>query len=309
MALSGASITAVVPTVGRSPVLAECLAALRQDGGAGLRIVVVEQGGGGPGLPAGLDLEHVRAAQPLGFARAANLGLAAAATPWVALVNDDAVVRSPWLAPLVNALEQHPAAAAAQGVNLDGAEPPRIDGCGLAWNDRWQAVQLLHGQPASAAPAADRDVFGVSATAAVYRRAALDQVAVSGHDVFDPRLGSYYEDVDLACRLRARGLGARLVAGVVCRHAGSASSSEGDRLALVYRNRYLVLARMLGRAFWPRLPLLVLRDLATLAAAAARGEGARAGAIVQGLASAPLRFGGFANLGPPLLRPTLVAEP
>ncbi len=48
------------------------------------------------------------------------------------------------------------------------------------------------------------EIFGVSATAAVYRREALRAVA-SGGEVFDPRLGSYYEDVDLAGRLRAAG--------------------------------------------------------------------------------------------------------
>jgi GT2 family glycosyltransferase len=308
MALSPASVTAVVPTVGRSPVLLDCLAALRQEGGAALRILLVEQGDAVPALPAALDVERLRAPAALGFARAANLGIATATTPWVALVNDDAVPRAPWLEPLVAALERDSGAAAAQGVNLDRGEPATIDGCGLAWNERWQAVQLLHGHAASEAPLGDREVFGVSATAAVFRSTALEQVSGPG-GVFDPRLQSYYEDADLACRLRASGWSARLVAGAVCRHAGSSSTTESDRLALVYRNRYLVLARLLGRAFWPRLPILVLRDLATLLAAAARGRGARALAIARGLASAPLRLAGFASLGPPLLRPTLDAEP
>ncbi len=220
----------------------------------------------------------------------------------MAVINDDAVVGEPWLEPLVAALERDPRAAAAQGVNLDGGAAPRIDGCGLGWNDRWQAVQLLHGRPASDAPREDREVFGVSATAALYRRAALLSLAPSG-DVFDPRLGSYYEDADLACRLRAAGHSALLVAGTTARHLGSSSSSESARLALVYRNRYAVLARVLGRGFWPRLPLFVLRDVATLAAAVARGEGARAGAIARGLAAAPLRLAGFASLREPLLPP------
>jgi hypothetical protein len=308
MALSPASVTVVVPTIGRSPLVGDCLAALRQEGGAGLRIVLVEQGEDVPAPPAGLHVERLRVPARLGFARAANLGIAAATTPWVALVNDDAVPRAPWLEPLVAALERDPGVAAAQGINLDGAATPAIDGCGLDWNERWQAVQILHRRPSSEAPPADRDVFGVSATAALYRRAALEQVAGRG-GVFDPRLGSYYEDVDLACRLRGRGFRARLVVAAVCRHLGSSSSSEGDRLALLYRNRYLVLARFLGRSFWPRLPVLLLRDLATLARAAARGEGGRAIAIARGLAAAPLRLAGFANLGPPLLRPTLDAEP
>jgi hypothetical protein len=95
-----------------------------------------------------------------------------------------------------------------------------------------------------------------------------------------------------------------LVAGTTARHLGSSSSSESARLALVYRNRYAVLARVLGRGFWPRLPLFVLRDLAALAAAVARGQGARAGAIARGLVSAPLRLAGFASLREPMLQPS-----
>ncbi len=298
-------VTAVVPTIGKSPLLGECLAALRREGGAELRILLIEQGAGTLDLAPGLAVERVRAPEPLGFARAVNLGIAAARTPWVAVVNDDAVVGEPWLEPLVAALERAPRAAAAQGVNLDGDGAARIDGCGLGWNDRWQAVQLLHGRPASDAPRADREVFGVSATAAVYRLAALHAVAHGG-DVFDPRLDSYYEDADLACRLRAAGHSALLVAAATARHLGSSSSTESARLALVYRNRYAVLARVLGRGFWPRLPWFVLRDVVTLAAAAARGDGARAGAIARGLAAAPLRLGGFASLRAPLLQPRQV---
>ena len=339
MALIAESVTVVVPTAGRSPLLGNCLAALRQEGGAALRIVVIEQGIAPAAIEDSAGVERVRTPELLGFARAANLGIAAARTPWIALVNDDAVPRVPWLGPLVEALARDARAAAAQGVNLERAAPGhtsspaaahdgtparmaqregfesaprdptaplermRIDGCGLGWNERWQAVQLLHRRPASEAPTADRELFGVSATAAVYRRSALEQVAAAGGAAFDPRLGSYYEDVDLACRLRAGGFRAWLVAGAACEHLGSATLCAGDRLALVYRNRYLVLARLLGRSFWPRLPLLLARDAATLVAAAARGDRALAGAIAQGLASMPLRLSGFARLGRPLLRP------
>jgi GT2 family glycosyltransferase len=295
-----ASVTAVVPTVGRSPLLLECLAALRQEGGAALRIVLVEQGEAPLELPAALAVDRLHTVDRLGFARAANLGIDAASTPLVALVNDDAVPRPPWLAPLQEALDRDPAAASAQGVNLASLDPPRLDGCGLGWNERWQAVQILHGRPASDAPIAPREVFGVSATAALYRRAALHDVA-GPEGAFDPRLGSYYEDVDLACRLRAAGHRALLVPGAVCRHVGSSSVSEGERLALVYRNRYLVLARLLGRSFWPRLPLFVLRDLGALASAASAGERTRAGAIARGLLAAPRRLPGFASLRAPLV--------
>jgi hypothetical protein len=57
------------------------------------------------------------------------------------------------------------------------------------------------------------------------------------------------------------------------RHAGAASArtapASRDRWRLVYGNRYLAAARLLGRGLWPRLPLMLLRDLLDIAGPAA----------------------------------------
>ncbi|HSL84564.1 MAG TPA: glycosyltransferase, partial [Thermoanaerobaculia bacterium] len=97
----------MVPTLGRSPLLGECLRALREEGG---EVVLVAQGPvpAEAGAPAHRRLELPR---PVGFATAVNLGLAIAATPYVAVVNDDAVVEPGWLRALVEALEAEPRAA------------------------------------------------------------------------------------------------------------------------------------------------------------------------------------------------------
>src|SRR5262249_20868677 len=134
------------------------------------------------------------------------------------------------------------------GVNLVLDESGRVDGWGLGWNRALQAVQLGHGEAAPPLTAPMREVFGVSATAARYRREALAAVALPGGQVFDERLGSYYEDADLACRLRAAGWTALSVPAARARHAGSMTSGIAGtgsalaraRWANVYGNRYLV---------------------------------------------------------------------
>ncbi len=311
LAVNG-TVSAVVPTLGGSPHLAACLEALRADGGAGLEIVVVAQGGWR--APAELrrradrwiDLEENH-----GFAGGTNAGIEKATGAWIATVNDDAVVQPGWLAALVGALEADPEAAAAQGVNLRMQEPGVVDGAGLAWNGSWQAVQVGHGRALAAGwgeqisegrevravrlgggaaagggrraegaggaegvqraaadggqsrptPAGAREVFGVSATAAVYRREALAAVGL-----FDEGLGSWYEDVDLAVRLRSAGWRALVVPAARALHAGGTS---GRRMpwrygALLYGNRWLVVARMLGRRFPAAVPRLLARDLLDL---------------------------------------------
>jgi GT2 family glycosyltransferase len=194
-------------------------------------------------------------------------------------------------------------------VNLRLDRPEVADGWGLAWNRAFQAVQLGHGEPALPADAPVREVFGVSATAALYRRAALADVAgvaLPGAQVFDERLGSYYEDADLACRLRAAGWTALAVPAARARHAGSATTVSAaalsrSRWASLYGNRYLVTARLLGSRFWPRLPALAWRDGKDLLRALSSGEWTQAGGIGAGWGRALRRLPDFARRGRPAL--------
>lgn len=270
------NVTAVVPTLGRSPYLIPCLEALRNQG---LEIVLVDQGETPVAVPAGLVDRVLRPWRNLGFAAGTNLGIEAASQEGVATVNDDAVVEPGWIDPLVKALEEHPGVAAVQGVNLQMDRPELADGCGIEWNGWWQAVQAGHGEAAPPSSAPPREVFGVSATAAIYRRSALAAVGL-----FDPRLGSYYEDVDLAVRLRAAGWRALLVPAARARHGGSVTGNtlSRERWRLIYGNRYAVASRHLGKGFLPRLPVLALRDGIDLGRSVLRGDRERAAGIVAG---------------------------
>ncbi len=273
---------AVVPTLGWSPRLAETLAALQADGGARLETVVVWQGEASPPRELAAD-RLVTSVANLGFSGAINLALADGDAPFVALVNDDATVEPGWLATMHAGLAEAREVAAVQGVNLrdEGTATDRIDGCGLAWNKAWQAVQVGRSAPALAPTASPFEVFGVSATAALYRREALLDASLRPGELLDASLFAYYEDVDLACRLRGRGRSALCVPAARARHLGSVSGERmGDRRWIwIHAHRLLVLARLLGRRFWPRLPRFLLRDLAdTLSPRAARPGPAALGA-------------------------------
>jgi GT2 family glycosyltransferase len=298
--MAGVTVSAVVPTLGRSRWLVPCLEALRREGA---EVIVVDQGEAPVELPAGLADRVLRPGRNLGFSAGTNLGIAAASAPFIATVNDDALVEPGWRAALVSALEADPHLGAVQGITLRMDRPDLADGCGLAWNRWWQAVQIGHGEPPPAATEPPREIFGVSATVALYRRAALEAVAVAGQ-VFDPRLVSYYEDVELAVRLRAAGWTARLVPAARARHAGSATGAtmSRERWRLIYGNRWLAAARRLGRGFWMRVPWMLLRDLVDLARAAGAGDGARAGGIVAGWLRAARELSGYVHASPPSVR-------
>src|SRR5262249_42369622 len=115
--------------------------------------------------------------------------------------------------------------------------------------------------------------WGVSATATLYRRAAL------GDRVFDPRFFAYYEDVELCARLHQGGWRTAVLPIDRATHRGSASASIlGSRARrLRTRNRYFVarLHRGVGR-----ISALLIEDLKLLA----KGKSSVPG-IIEGLCS------------------------
>ena len=293
------SLSFVVPTIGVPAHLAQCLDSIYRDGGrldSPPELVVVWQappaldGEGAAALkelcrrlaearPGAIDgaPRIVELPRPAGFARAVNDGIAVSSGDWVALVNDDAVLEVGWARRLLEAVSAGSGVAAAQGVNVvagsdgDGdGNDARIDGAGLEWNRHWQAVQPGRGETVDEWAAHSHDVYGVSATAAIYRRAALAEVSGAGDPLrpFEERLDSYYEDVELADRLRGAGYRALLVPAARAVHAGALSSrsprAARRRTRRIYANRLLVLARRLGRGFWPRLPVVLGRDVVDL---------------------------------------------
>ena len=294
----------VVPTLGRSSWLDEVLARLEAGPANGGERLLVR-----PAAATALERPGWRAVELPGlpgFARAANAGIAAGTAPLVALVNDDAWPEPGWLAQLQEELELDPRLGAVQGVNLTADESPRCDGCGIAWNRSWQAIQVGHGETPPPAVGASTELFGVSATATLYRRTALAQVALAGGAVFDLRFESWYEDVELAIRLRAAGWLSRLVPAARTRHRGSQTGATMPlrRELLVSRNRWWATARLLGRR-WPlALPRLLAADLREASAAARRGNPGRAVLRLAGpLAALPalpcyLRTGPALGAGP-----------
>ena len=290
-------VTAVIPTLGLSRWLGDCVEALRRES-AELEILVVCPAG--TALPDGLAADRVlETSRPLGFAAATGAGFAASASAWLATVNDDVVVEPGWLEALSAQAARHPGAGALQGVNLRLDEPTLVDGCGLAWNRWLQAVQIDHLRPAPAADAPVREIFGVSATAALYRRSALEQVAPDIGRAFDPLFHSYYEDVDLALRLRARGWEALEVPRARARHAASTTGGRHPftRARLTTGNRLLALRRALGGGFWRELPQLAGRDALDALRAAGRGAVSTSTGIAAGWLRAAWRVPRLAKAG------------
>jgi len=195
-------LSIVIPSHRRADLLRQCLQALRRHSPARTEIIVVDDGSTA-GLIRRTAMEFVgvrvvRLPTPQGFCAAANAGIQAASAPVVELLNDDAVVEAGWAEAALVHLERPEVGAVAPLVLLAGSAV--IDSAGDRYYLGGIAGKRGHGQPVAPGWLRSCAVFGASASSAFYRRDALLRVGA-----FPPSFGAYFEDVDLAFRLRRAG--------------------------------------------------------------------------------------------------------
>jgi GT2 family glycosyltransferase len=184
-----------------------------------------------------LPIRVLRSETNSGFTGGVNLAWKETTSPFVALVNNDVTLDPEWSDALLGALERDARAGAVQAIVV--APDGRIDGSGIDPGSG-RIEQRHHGASLDGAFRLG-DPWGVSATAAIYRSEAVREVAVSG-EFFHPGFFAYYEDVELAARLRKGGWTSRLVERPLATHQASATATRlGVRGAFLRaRNRYLV---------------------------------------------------------------------
>jgi GT2 family glycosyltransferase len=233
----------VIPNWNGAAWLTGCLDSLAAQTLPPAEVVVVDNGStdGSLELLAGRPppVRTIALGRNTGFAFAANRGLEAAESEFVALVNTDVVLEPDWLERMANALREHPEAATAAckmvdlrdpGVLYDTGDFLRRDGA-CEQRGRFERDDGSFDRPGEA--------FSACAGAALYRRAAV--LEVGG---FDERFFAYLEDVELGLRLRLRGWTCRYEPAVA-RHAGGATSGRLRRplLGWVERNTLLLVAK------------------------------------------------------------------
>jgi GT2 family glycosyltransferase len=181
----------------------------------------------------------------LGITATMARAVASAHTDYVAVLNNDVELDPRWLEELVHELETHPRAAAAEGKTLQFDRRTHLDGAGDLMRRNGYPDRRGHGEPDDGRLDAAGEVFAVSGTAALFRRAAFDDVGP-----YDVDLHAYYEDVDWGFRARLRGWSARYVPTAVAYHVGSATvgHAPGPFTTLIIRNQILVLVKNLP---WP----------------------------------------------------------
>jgi GT2 family glycosyltransferase len=173
-------------------------------------------------------VKTIRQQRSRGFCFAANLGIAHARGQVVELLNDDAEVTQGWAERALRWFADERVAAVAplilqnDPIRLQRGHAPVIDSAGDEYDPGGYAVKRGHGVViAESVPTNLTEpgcVWGASAAAAFYRREAV--LRAGG---FPERFGAYFEDVDLAFRLRGLDLEIMYEPGSVVWHRVSSS--------------------------------------------------------------------------------------
>jgi GT2 family glycosyltransferase len=161
-------------------------------------------------LAAGLSFPAttVALAENLGFAGGMNAALAVCGGEWVLSLNPDATPEPAYVERLLAAASScrrgPVGAVTGRLVRPAASGERRLDACGMRLRPTWRHLDRGSGEPDRGQLARPARVFGATGAASLWRRAALDDVAIEG-EVFDPRFHSYREDAELCFRLRERG--------------------------------------------------------------------------------------------------------
>jgi GT2 family glycosyltransferase len=269
------SIAVLIVNYNAGVYLGRCLEGLSRQTVRDFRAVVVDNASTDGSVQ---DLESrfanvklVRAGRNLGFAAGNNLALRhAGGAEWIALLNPDAFPEPDWLERMVLAAFAYPQCSFFGCRMLLADRPELLDGTGDVYHASGVAWRRDHGVAAARGASEAGEIFGPCAAAALYSRAALEEVGA-----FDESYFCYHEDVDLAFRLRLRGHRCRYVPEAIVHHVGSGITGRRSEFSTYHGQRNMVwtyVKDMPGALFWLLLPLHLLANLAAIAVCAARGQ-------------------------------------
>jgi GT2 family glycosyltransferase len=271
----GPGIAVLIVNYNSGDMLQRCIKSLARQTRQDFEIVVVDNASSDDsaqrieGRHANLTL--VRAGRNLGFAAGNNLALKQVRSArWIVLLNPDAFPEPDWLAAFAAAAESDPRYSFFGCRMLLADTPDVLDGTGDAYHVSGASWRRDHGVAALRGVREPDEIFAPCAAAALYSRAALEEVGG-----FDERYFCYHEDVDLAFRLRLRGHRCRYVPQAVVHHVSSGITGRRSDFATYHGHRNIIwtyVKDMPGLLFWAFLPLHLAMNLASIAVCALRGQ-------------------------------------
>jgi len=262
----------VIVNWNRRALLEACLNSLSQPQGLPFELIVVDNGSsdgsasyvGSFATSAPFPIHLIRNAENRGFCAANNQGIAAARSPFVALLNNDAEAEPGWLAHLHTAFTDETVGMAASKI-LVYEDPRIIDKVGHLIYPDGQNRGRGTGELDSGQYDHIEEVLWPDGCACMYRRSMLDEIGGFDEDLF-----AYGDDAELGLRARIAGWRCLYMPAAVVRHHRGATLGQlnPQRITLIERNRVLLAAKLFpGSLLWMNGAFYTARILAGLWAA------------------------------------------
>ena len=258
---AGPSVSVIIVNFNGGEYLRNCVEHLCAQTVPDFEVIVVDNGsrdGSLAHVPGDPRFRILDLGSNTGFAFANNRAVEIARAPWIALLNSDAFPAPEWLERLLHAAKTRPEFSFF-GSHQYLFEPPEhlkgqgdiLDGTGDMLARNGLAWRRDHMAPADLAVQESDEVFGACAAAALYDKAAFNEV-----DGFEESYFCYFEDVDLSFKLRLAGYRCLHVADAVVHHVGSATTGMTSEFQTYHGYRNLIWA------FCKNMPTdLLLRNL------------------------------------------------
>jgi GT2 family glycosyltransferase len=260
-------ISIVIPNYNGAAYLEVCLRSLLRQTYSRMEILVVDNASQDPSIEVVRRVAPEARILPLpgnsGFAAAVNLGVAAAAGEWIAILNNDTEAAPDWLAECASAIGRHPDASFLACRILDYKQRDRIYSAGDCFLRAGIGYRRGQDRPDGEEYRRETAIFSACGCAALFQTAALK--AANG---FETEFFAYLEDVELGLRMQAAGAQGYYVPNAAVYHIGAATSG-GEFAPMVVRLRtrnaiLLVMQSLPGRILWRCLPMILAAQLVWL---------------------------------------------
>ena len=246
-------------------VLCKCLAAIKKQTYAPKQVIVIDNNS-----DCAIDeldcatpenTRYIRLDENTGFAHANNLGVSELdECDYIALINPDAFLWPDWLEQMLSAAERRRDYSFFASVSVMSDNHEYLDGVGDIYHISGIGWRRGYGRRLSSTEITESEVFAPCAAAAMYSKAAWEDVGGFDEDFF-----CYFEDVDLAFRMRLMGYRCLLVPKAIAYHVGSVTSGgHRSNFSVYYGHRNLVWAyikNMPGYAFWLFFPVHIIMNV------------------------------------------------
>ena len=242
--------TIIIPNYNGLKFMDECIRSLNAQTYPNFRTLVVDNGStdGSVEWLKEHQIDTIFLPENTGFSGAVNVGIKAADTPYVLLLNNDVRVDEYFVAEMVRAIGQSERIFSVSSRMIQMYHPDRLDDAGDMYSLLGWAYQRGVGRDLTHYRRSSR-VFSACAGAAIYRREVFEEIGY-----FDEMHFAYLEDMDLCWRARIHAWKSWYEPDAEVFHVGSATSgsrynrfkvlhSAGNNLYMIYKN--MPLAQML----------------------------------------------------------------